>query len=143
MSEASTAVVRNIEEAWNSGRIGELDQYFSETFNNQQSRVPMLPVGLEGAKAAHQMAMSSFPDRKVEILDIVADDDRVVVRSRVTGTNNNGVPWIGAEANNAPIDIESWSIYRLEGGKVVEHWGINDAFALALQTGVLKMPVPA
>jgi predicted ester cyclase len=144
MSDKHKETVRKVEEAWDKDRLDDLDQHFHAKFHNH-SRVPMLPFGLEGSKQAHKMAKGSFPDRKVEILDILAEDDRVMVRARITGTNKGGVPWVGAEANDAPIDIESWSVYRLEDGKIVEHWGINDAYLLAIQTGAVKpaMPAPA
>jgi hypothetical protein len=33
--------------------------------------------------------------------------------------------------------FESWGIYRLKDGKVVEHFGINDALLLMMQLGGL------
>lgn len=133
-------VVRAIEEAWDGGRLDELDRYFSESFNNAQSATPGLPAGLEGAKMAHQGVMQSFPDRSVEILDIVDGGDRVFVRNRVTGTNTGGFPPFGVPANGNAFDIESWSVYRFDDGKVVEHWGINDAFTLGMQLGAIPTP---
>ena len=47
---------------------------------------------------------------------------------------------MGVGPNGRPIDIESWSVYRLKDGKVVEHWGLNDAFALAMQLGAIPAP---
>jgi hypothetical protein len=87
MPEGNGAVVRAIEDAWDNGKLDELDQYFAPGFNNSQSATPGLPAGLEGSKRAHQGVMQSFPDRKVEILDIIDGGDRVFVRNRVTGTN--------------------------------------------------------
>jgi predicted SnoaL-like aldol condensation-catalyzing enzyme len=31
-------------------------------------------------------------------------------------------------------------VYRLKDGKIVEHWGLNDGFAIAMQAGALEMP---
>lgn len=64
-------VVRKIEEAWDGQRLDELDQYFAPGFSNTQSATQGVPAGLEGSKMAHQGVMQSFPDRKVQILDIV------------------------------------------------------------------------
>ena len=133
-------VVRAIEEAWDAGRIDELDQYFAPGFDNAQSGTPGLPPGLAGAKISHRGVMQSFPDRKVEILDVVESGDRVFVRNRVTGTNHGGFPPFDVPANGRPFQIEAWGLYRLEDGKVVEHWGINDALALLIQLGALASP---
>jgi predicted ester cyclase len=140
MSNDNATVVRAIEEAWDNGKLDELDQYFAEDFDNSRSATPGVPAGLAGAKMAHQGVMQSFPDRKAEILDLVADRDTVMVRIRVTGTNQGGFPALGVPANGKPIDIESWSLYRLRDGKVVEHAGLNDAFVLLMQLGAFPTP---
>jgi predicted ester cyclase len=129
--------VRAIEEAWDNGKLDELDQYFAPDFDNSQSATPGLPPGLEGAKMAHQGVMQSFPDRKTEILDLVDGGDLVAIRSRVTGTNQGGFPPVNIPANGKAFTIDSWSIYRFEGGKVVEHTGINDGLSLMMQLGAI------
>ena len=133
-------VVRAIEAAWADNRLDDLDQYFAPGFDNAQSATPGVPAGLEGSKMAHQGVMQSFPDRKIEILDLVEGGDRVFVRQRVTGTNTGGFPPFGVGPNGNAFDIEAWGEYRLEGGKVVEHWGMNDAFTLGMQLGAIPIP---
>jgi predicted ester cyclase len=133
-------VVRAIEEAWADDRLDDLDRYFAPGFSNAQSGTPGLPPGLEGSKMAHQGVMQSFPDRKVEILDVIEGGDRVFVRNRVTGTNTGGFPPFGVGPNGNPFDIEAWGVYRLHDGQVVEHWGMNDAFTLGIQLGAIPVP---
>jgi predicted ester cyclase len=140
MSQDNAASVRSIEEAWDSGRLDDLDQYFADDFDNSRSGVPGLPGGLAGAKMAHQGVMQSFPDRNVEILDLFGDGDRVFIRTRVTGTNQGGFQAFGVGPNGNPFDIESWSVYRFEDGKAVEHWGMNDALTLGMQLGAFPAP---
>jgi predicted ester cyclase len=52
---------------------------------------------------------------------------------------------MGAPADGKAYDIESWSIYRFRDGKVVEHWGLNDAMRLIMQLGgqLPQQPVAA
>jgi predicted ester cyclase len=132
--------VRAIEEAWDAGRLDDLDRYFAPGFDNAASGTPGLPAGLEGAKIAHQGVMRSFPDRKIEILDVVEGGDRVFVRTRLTGTNQGGFPPFNVPANGNPFQIEAWSVYRFEDGKVVQHWGMNDALSLLMQLGAIPTP---
>jgi predicted ester cyclase len=140
MSQGNAASVRSIEEAWDTGRLDDLDQYFADDFDNSRSGIPGLPGGLAGAKMAHQGVMQSFPDRNVEILDVFGDGDRVFIRTRVTGTNQGGFQAFGVGPNGNPFDIESWSVYRFEDGKAVEHWGMNDALTLGMQLGAFPAP---
>jgi predicted ester cyclase len=133
-------IVRTVEQLWIDGKLDQLDQYFTPN-NQSHDRPPFLPQGIEGAKTAHLGAMKSFPDRKLEIKDIFAEGDKVFVRSTFSATYMGGVPGIPAPQGGAPIkDIESWSVYRLKDGKIVEHWGLNDGFAIAMQAGALEMP---
>jgi len=99
---------------------------------------PGVPVGLAGAKMAHQGVMQAFPDRKVEILDVLEDGDQVFVRTRVTGTNQGG--FMGTPANGNPFDIQACGLYRFRDGKVVEHWGMNDGLMLMMQLGAFPPP---
>ena len=141
MSEANKELVRKIEEAWNRHATDELDQYFAPDFV-ARSNVPGMPPGLAGAKAAHAIVAQFLSDRKSEILDMIAEGDRVLLRNRISGTNSKGVPWIGASPNGRPYDFESWSVYKIRDGKVVEHVGLNDVWMFAIQTGAVQPPAP-
>jgi len=139
--EDNKKTVQLVEEAWGRGDVGSLDQYFSPKFDNSKGLPPGLPVGLETAKMLHGMVMQSFPDRKIENLELIGDGDKVVARNRVTGTNKGGVVWLGAPANDAKIDFESISIYSFDKkGKITAHYGLNDAFSLGMQVGVIEPP---
>ena len=136
MSEENKAVVRQIEEAWNAGNLDALDQFFAPNFTPHNP--PGAPTNLAEAKAFYQMAISAFPDRKTTVEDILGDGDQVAVRIRMTGTNRGGLPALGIPANDKPVDIEWIGIYRLQGGKVLEHRAVMDLMGLMQQIG----PVP-
>lgn len=139
--EDNKKTVQLVEEAWDRGDVGSLDQYFSPKFDNSAASVPGLPPGLEGAKMAHAGAMQSFPDRKVEIQELMGEGDKVFVRTRITGTNKGGFPFLGAPANDAKVDFSAVSVYSFDKkGKITSHNGLNDAFMLAIQLGVIPMP---
>jgi len=139
-AEENKRIVRLVEEAWDGQKLGELDQYFSPKFDNSATAVPGMPPGLEGAKMAHQASMASFPDRRVRIEDIIADGDQVVVRIRMTGTNKGGLAWLGVPANGNKVDFQAISVYRLAGGKIVEHHAQNDVMTLMQQLGAMPPP---
>ena len=144
MSDANKDAVRKIEDAWNHNKLDELDQHFASDFNNAESAVPGVPPGLAGAKMVHGMVMQSFPDRKVEIVDMIGEGDRVWIRTKVSGSNTGGAAWLGQpDKNGNKFQIDSWGAYTFKNGKVVKHAGINDGHSLAIQLGVIKPPVPA
>ena len=139
MARSAVDVVRTVEEIWDQGKLDELNGFFAADFN-ANANLPGLPAGLEGAKLAHQAALQSFPDRRVEVVDIFGEGERVCVRCRVTGTNQGGIAPLGVEPNGKPIDFEWISIYRVKGGRIVEHWAINDALTLMTQLGAIPAP---
>lgn len=138
MSE-NKEIVRRIEEAWDRGDLSALDQYFAPDFV-ARTALPSLPPGLEGAKLAHQAAIQSFPDRRVSVEDVTGDGDLVAVRWRMRGTNQGGLPWFGIPANGNAVDVEWISLYRLCGGRVVEHRAVMDLLGLMQQLGAIPAP---
>jgi len=135
-------IVRKVEQLWIDNKLDDLDQYFQD--DQSHDRPPGVPQGIAGAKMAHMGAMQSFKDRKLVMKDIFAEGDKVFVRSTFSAQYMGGVPGVPAPASGTPIkDIESWSVYRLKDGKIVEHWGLNDGFMIAIQAGAFAMPVMA
>src|SRR5467141_830290 len=66
--------------------IGEVN--FASTFVDQGADVPPgLPPGPAGAVQYVGAALKKVPDLRVSIEDLIAEDDRAVVRNRWTGTD--------------------------------------------------------
>jgi predicted ester cyclase len=139
MAGSNKETVRKVQDAWNENRLDDLDQYFAGDFK-ANSNMRTAGPGLVGAKASHRMNSQVFSDRKVEIIDLIEEGDRVVLRNRATG-KHTGSSWMGAPGDGKAYDIESWSIYRFRDGKIVEHWGLNDGTGLIMQLGG-QLPQP-
>ncbi len=133
-TEKNRDLVLRIEAAWESGDLDALDGFFAPDVVSHAA-VPRLPRGLPGWKLAHRQMLAAVPDRRVSIEDVIADGDKVAVRARLTGTNRAGLPWANVPPNGRPIDMDYISIYRIEDGKVVECWAINDMSSLVDQIG--------
>jgi predicted ester cyclase len=77
-------------------------------------------IGPEGVKRATVQIGSVFPDRRVEIQALVAEGSRVAAEWTLCGTQKRerlGVPPIGRREC-----ISALSLFRVENGKIVEHW---------------------
>src|SRR2546428_8798517 len=132
-------IVRTVERLWIDEKLDQLDQYFAPN-DQSHDRPPFLPQGIEGAKIAHQGSMKSFKDRKLELKDLFAEGDKVFVRSTFSAQYMAGVPGIAAPEGGTPIkDMESWSVYRLNDGTILEHWAFNDGCGIAMQPGALEI----
>jgi predicted ester cyclase len=120
--------------AWNSGRLPELDQYYAPDFQLHEP-LPKMPAGLEGAKMSHGMAVAAYPDRRIHIEELLTAEDKVFLRTRVSGTEQGvALFWPGSPVSEPrPFSFESWSVYRMEGEKVAEQWGFDETRLALLQ----------
>ena len=74
----------------------------------------------EGYMATMQMLLDAFPDLSVEILDVVAADDRVVVRYIERGTHEG--PFMGQPPSGLSYEKHGLCLYRLADGRLMEAW---------------------
>jgi predicted SnoaL-like aldol condensation-catalyzing enzyme len=73
---------------------------------------PLIEDGMEGVKKFVAWVMASHPDARCEIKRVFADGDHVILHSHWHGLSDN-------PRGEAGVDI-----FRLEGGKAVEHWDV-------------------
>lgn len=99
---------------------------------------PGMPAGAEGTKAWLRLWIMAFPDGKVEIQDMVADDDAVATRVRFTGTHTGTL--MGILPTGRPVMIEAIDIARVAAGRMTERWGLGDMMGLLMQLGVSELP---
>jgi predicted ester cyclase len=86
--------------------------------------------------AVEQAYLSAFPDLHVEVLDQVAEGDRVATRVAMTGTQS--AEFYGVPAAGAVGTLRVSFFDRVEDGKIVEHWADADVGGLLQQlTGAL------
>jgi predicted SnoaL-like aldol condensation-catalyzing enzyme len=107
--------VRNhFEEFVNRKNLDIADRNFAPEFVDHGSDVPPgTPPGPAGAKQYVGGAYKKFPDIHVEILDLIAEDDKVVVRNHWTGTD---------AASGRKFEFSGIVIWRIAHGQLVERW---------------------
>ena len=88
----------------------------------------------ENVRRAIREVHALMPDIVYTIEDSITAGDKVWLRGRARGTATGG---FFGPPSNAPIDIPLFEVARIENGKIVEHWGCPDRFALLAQTGAL------
>ena len=81
--------------------------------------------------------LAGFPDYQTSIEDMVAEDDKVAARIKMTGTNTG--EFMGIPPTGRQIAFTGIYIAQIANGKIVEHWGEEDSVSLLQQLGVLKM----
>ena len=94
------------------------------------------PAGPEGANAVLRWLRGAFNDLSYEVMDAFGTGDRVAIRLITRGTHTG--EFMGKQATGRPFEIEAIHIYRIENGRVAEHWAKRDDIALAHQIGLFE-----
>ncbi len=97
MSEQNRAIVRRLyEEVFNQGNLGTADELLAPDARSHAGPSP----GPEGLKRHTSMLRAAFPDLHQSIEDVIAEGDKVVVRTTCTGTHVGefmGIPPTGRQ----------------------------------------------
>ena len=92
---------------------------------------PTLPKGIEGMRAFRRAVMTAFPDQTSEILDLVAEGDKVSARILLTATHAK--EYAGMKPTGRKFQVEVFETVRIEDGKVAERWSLLDRANLMQQ----------
>ena len=106
-------------------------------FNNHSSRAGR-PDGPEGYASTVRDLRAGFPDLRIEVEDVIAEGDRVVVRGWFTGTNDG--PFIGRPATGRAVRMAQIHVFRIRDGRACEHWACMDELDGMRQLGLLPDP---
>jgi predicted ester cyclase len=96
--------------------------------------------GLEGSKKVLGALVAGVPDLKVTAEDVFvsADGSRVVGRYRYEGTHTGNL--LGYSGTGKPFFMRSIDIWRVEGGRFVEHWDELNTLDVFIQIGAVPPP---
>jgi steroid delta-isomerase-like uncharacterized protein len=133
LSEASR---RLLEESFNEGKVDLIDQLVAPEAVNHDPATPAQLRELRGPevlKRTVSMYRAAFPDVRIIVDDVIAADDKVVLRWHSEGTHRGelaGLAPTAARASVTGIGIDRW-----KDGKIVEAWTEWDNLGLARQLG--------
>jgi len=78
----------------------------------------------------------------MEAQDIIFSGDKVVSRTRATGTHRS--EFMGMPATGKAVDVQLIDIIRFgDDGLAHEHWGVFDALKMMQQLGAIPEAPPA
>jgi steroid delta-isomerase-like uncharacterized protein len=139
-TEANKAIVVQLyEEIFNKGDLDLADKLVaSNAVNHDPQQPPDVPSGPQGLKATVTMLRSAFPDDHHTIEDLVAEGDKVVVRTTLTGTHQGS--FLGLAPTGKHITNTSIHIFRIASGKIVEVWANRDDLGVLQQLGAIPAP---
>jgi predicted ester cyclase len=114
-----------------------LDQYLAPDFLDHYAPPEQEP-GREGVKKVFERARNILSELHVELEDMIAERDRVVIRLKTNAMQVGS--FMGFPPTGKEVAWTTISIYRIEGGKIVERWGLMDHAFLLRQLRDAKQP---
>ena len=129
-------VARMLDESITGRNADKLDDYLSAEYVHHGTGGT--ETDRETHKAAAHAYLVAFADAKFELLDQIAEGDKVVTRWRFTGTHEG--PLEGMPATGKSVALLGISIHRIEGDRVVEGWEASDTLVFLQQLGMLPAP---
>jgi steroid delta-isomerase-like uncharacterized protein len=131
--ETRNTMQRLFDEFVNGRNLDSIDELVTPDFVEHEE-TPGLTPGRDGVKQLFAMLGEAFPDFRMNVEDMIAEGDKGVVRSMFTGTHKG--EWMGIPATGRSVSVTIFDMFRVSGGKIVEHWGLLDSGAMMEQLGV-------
>lgn len=132
---ALTVLQRMFDEGFATGDTAVVDEVCSpDLVEHQFGMAGRGTPALDHLRQAITQVHTGMPDITFTIEDAVQSGD--TLWARVTGRGTATGPFFGPPSGR-PVEITVIDIVRVVDGRIVEHWGVPDRFALLAQTGVL------
>jgi steroid delta-isomerase-like uncharacterized protein len=135
---ANKAAFQRFHDAANTGDMDAIAKTIDELVEPDAVVRTPLPIGATGAEALKQiwsMLLRIYPDIHLTVEDLIAEGDKVVGRTTVTGTHRGD--FMGVAPTGKSITYNEMFIFRFANGRVVETWGVVDVYAQMKQIGVI------
>jgi len=134
-TEALTVMRRMFDEGFAAGNSAVVDELCSpDLVEHQFGLAGTGAVAVQHVKDAIRDVHGAVPDITFTIEDSVQRDDIIWVRVKARGTATG--PFFGPPSGRS-LDFSVLDVARIVDGRIVEHWGVPDRFAMLAQTGVL------
>jgi predicted ester cyclase len=134
--ESNKALVRRLyEEGFNQGNLDVVDELMAPDAVTHDPIILDAPTGPGAIRGGIEMIRRAFPDFHVEVLDLIAEGDRVASFLLMGGTNTGDYRRGGATHKKGTM--RAFLLWRVADGRLAESWGMADRFQFLQQLGVV------
>ena len=137
-------VRRHFEQMWNKRNFAACTALMAESFVEHgaapfASSGPGQVHGPTAMRETMEWILGQFPDLHFDVEALVAEGDLVAARVRATGSNLGRLNGFLPPSGKAFSYTQShW--FRIDDGKLAEHWAVRDDLTVMLQLGVVTPP---
>ena len=133
--EISDLIVR-FQDAWDRRDVDALANFHTEDCVVESPVAGGQACGREAIARSYQAFFHAFPDVAIKYDEPLIDGVRVVLITRISGTDRGG--FMGLQPTGRSVDFPCVLIYELEKGLIARERRIYDFTGLAVQVGAIK-----
>ena len=135
MADGTGLIKRFYTEVIGDGNLSLIDELVSDDFVDHDPMPGQSPAK-DGVAFFVNTMRAAFPDLRAKTTEPVLVDGNLEAQYVVlTGTHQGEL--MGVAASGRSVEFSGVDIIRIEGGKVVEHWGATDTMTLMQQIGAV------
>jgi predicted ester cyclase len=135
MPHDNTPVTRAVlEELFEKGNLDAAESLVDTRFVNHEAP-PGSPQGPKGLKETITWLRGLWGPMRFDIEDEICEGDKVVARVVMHGRHVG--EFMGRPPSGKEFATKQIHIWRIEDGKVIEHWSVRDDLGQALQLGLI------
>jgi steroid delta-isomerase-like uncharacterized protein len=139
--EANKELVRRFAEAGNAADWDALADVVAQDFTRHSAATAGPPVrSLDGFIEMQKAFLTSMPDQRATIDQMIAEGDYVAVRATYSGTLTG--PMGDFPATGKAAEVPFLGMFRIANGKIAELWVEWDNVAMLTQLGLFPPPAP-
>ena len=125
MTEENKAIARRIYEIIATGDFDRAEEIVDREAPDNELRPGDRPAKLiDTFKETFSEAREGFPDLTIAVEDVMAEGDKVTARVTMRGTHQG--EFQGIAPTGKRVEVKAIDMFRIEDGKIVEHWGHAD-----------------
>jgi predicted ester cyclase len=133
--ENTRLVRRALDEVYTRGDLAVVDELFHPEYADHEPAHPDHLPGPDSVRETVRSLHDAFGDLRFEVHDEIAEGDKVV--QLVTMSGRHIGPLAGHEPTGREFAVRHVYVWRITGGRIVEHWGSRDDLGLLRQLGLL------
>jgi steroid delta-isomerase-like uncharacterized protein len=129
-------LIARFQEAWDRRDVDALVNFHTEDCVVESPVAGGQARGREAIRRSYEAFFHAFPDLAITYDAPLIDGNRVVLISRISGTDRGG--FLGLQPSGRHVDFPCVLLYDVENGYITRERRIYDFTGLAVQVGAIK-----
>jgi predicted SnoaL-like aldol condensation-catalyzing enzyme len=135
MGASSDVANRLTDEVFMGGDFSNFDDLVDDSYVDHDP-MPGIADDKKGLRDTAEMVVATFDNRKMTMHELVEMNDGRLVENWIMAGTHVGEA-MGIPPSNQDVTVRGMEIWRVENGKLAEHWGVVDISDVLEKAGLI------